>query len=275
MLFARPRGLTPIGGALLLLAMINAVPASAGDQVDARFEIYGFAGLHVLTNRTSVDETPSGYGIAMELDTRGLASAFVDMRSHSEVAGALTGDAVHPSAYRADVSRNGTTGKYGVKYNKDGSVVDDSPLRPASAAGAPHIDPAQLRGTVDQLTAYFMVERQLAKRGTCKFDVSVFDGSELYRLQFSDAGQQNLAADRWQSFSGTAQLCEIKRTIVVASPSKDEGTYQSGRIWYARLLSSGDRLIPVRMEYDTVFGSVTGYLASLSGPGIHLQLTGE
>jgi hypothetical protein len=255
--------------------MINSAPASAGDQVDARFEIYGFAGLHVLTNRTSVDQTPSGYSIAMNLDTRGLASAFVDMRSRSEVTGALNGGTVHPDMYRADVWRNGTTGKYGVKYNSDGSVVDDSPVRPASAAGAPRIDPAQLRGTVDQLTAYFMVERQLAKRGTCKLDVSVFDGSELYRLQFSDAGQQTLVADRWQSFSGTAQLCEIRRNIIVASPSKDEGTYQSGRIWYARLLSTGDRLIPVRLEYDTVFGSVTGYLASLSGPGVHLQLTGE
>src|SRR5271156_3736964 len=103
MLFACWRGLAPVGGALLLLTAISVAPASAGDRVDARFEIYGFAGIHVLTNRTSAEETPSGYAIAMDLDTRGLASAFVDMRSHSQVTGALTGEVLRPVAYSADV----------------------------------------------------------------------------------------------------------------------------------------------------------------------------
>jgi len=63
-------------------------PSALGSsRVDARFEIFGFAGLHVLTNLTSTEETKDGYAIAMNLDTRGLASAFVDLRSHSEVQG--------------------------------------------------------------------------------------------------------------------------------------------------------------------------------------------
>ena len=32
-------------------------------------------------------------------------------------------------------------------------------------------------------------------------------------------------------------------------------------------------MIPVRMEYDTEFGAVTGYLAELRGPGFDLHLT--
>ena len=40
----------------------------------------------------------------------------------------------------------------------------------------------QVHGTVDQLTAYFIVERQLAQRGTCTLTVPVFDGSALYNL---------------------------------------------------------------------------------------------
>src|SRR5712671_371705 len=48
MIFARPNFLT----ALLFVAA--ALPASAAEleRVEARFEIFGFAGLHVLTNRT-------------------------------------------------------------------------------------------------------------------------------------------------------------------------------------------------------------------------------
>jgi len=81
MIFARPNFLT----ALLFVAA--ALPASAAEleRVEARFEIFGFAGLHVLTNRTTVQERGDRYVIATDLETRGLASVFVDLTSHSEV----------------------------------------------------------------------------------------------------------------------------------------------------------------------------------------------
>jgi hypothetical protein len=47
--------------------------------------------------------------------------------------------------------------------------------------------PAELiRGTVDQLTAYFLLERQLAQREGCALVVPVFDGSALYNVRFTD-----------------------------------------------------------------------------------------
>jgi hypothetical protein len=38
---------------------------------------------------------------------------------------------------------------------------------------------------------------------------------------------------------------------------------------------AGDLMLPVRMEFDTAFGAVKGYLAELHGRGVDLQLTGE
>jgi hypothetical protein len=38
---------------------------------------------------------------------------------------------------------------------------------------------------------------------------------------------------------------------------------------------AGDRMIPVRMEFETAFGRVKGYLAELRGHGVHLQLIGK
>ena len=61
--------------------------------------------------------------------------------------------------------------------------------------------------------------------------------------------------------------------MIVANPDKQEGTYQHGRIWYAQFLPRR-QMIPVRMEYDTVFGEVVGYLAELTGQEIHLHFTG-
>jgi hypothetical protein len=272
MFSAATAGLPAIAAATLILAALHTTPALGSDKVDARFEIFGFAGLHVLTNVTSTVETPTGYAIAMDLDTRGLASVFVDLKSHSEVQGARAGDALRPAAYQSEVRRNGSDHYYGVKYLSDGSVIDNS--SPRSAANV-HVETGQGHGTVDQLTAYLLLEQQLAQRGSCRLTVPVFDGSELYRLHFSDIRDETLSPDRFQAFSGSTRLCQVVREVLVASPSKDESTYQQGRIWYASLLPGLRMMIPVRMEYDTDFGIVSGYLAELTGEGVHLHLMGN
>jgi hypothetical protein len=263
----------PMFAALLFLSPgIPTARAGEADRVEARFEIFGFAGFHVLTNRTTVEERADRYAIAMDLDTRGLASVFVDLTSHSEASGRLTRDALHPDAYRADVRRNGVDRRYALDYRGDGTVVNEST---SSSTGRPLLVAAdQIRGTVDQLTAYFLLERQLAHRGTCARVVPVFDGSGLYNLRFTDVKRETLSADGYQNFTGPAQVCDVVREDVVVNPDRNEDTYRHGKIWYARVIA-GDRMLPVRMEFDTAFGSVKGYLAELRGPGVDLHLMGE
>jgi hypothetical protein len=271
MIFARSACLTGIVALLLMMTGGMRVPAAEPDRVHARFEIYGFAGFHVLTNRTTVEEWGDRYAITMDLDTRGLASVFVDLTSHSQVYGKFARDDARPEAYRSDVRRNGADRHYEVDYRVDGSVINasaPSPARPLLAAAQ------QMRGTVDQLTAYFLVERQLARGGPCSLVVPVFDGSGLYNLRFTDVKRDTLAADGYQNFSGPAQLCAVAREDLVVNPDRNEDTYRHGRIWYAPVMA-GDRVMPVRMEFDTAFGVVTGYLAELHGRGVNVKLIRE
>jgi hypothetical protein len=108
------------------LLVLPRPPAGEADRIEARIEIFGFAGVHVLTNRTTVEEAGDRYSIAMDLDTRGLARVFVDLTSHSEVHGRLAGDTARPDAYRAEVRRNGIDRSYGVDYRSDGAVINAS-----------------------------------------------------------------------------------------------------------------------------------------------------
>jgi len=272
MIFFRFALLAAIAAALLSMPGTLMAPAAEVDRVDARFEIFGFAGFHVLTNRTTVQEIGDRYAIAVDLDTRGLASIFVDLTSHSEVRGGLNRETPRPEAYRADVRRNGAERHYAVDYRGDGSVTNASA---SPSAGRPSFVAAeQTRGTVDQLTAYFLLERQLAHRGACALVVPVFDGSGLYNLRFADVKGETLSADGYQSFAGPAQVCEVAREDIVVNPDRNEDTYRRGRIWYARVMA-GDRMVPVRMEFDTAFGIVKGYLAELHGRGVNLQLMGQ
>ena len=262
-----------VGRLLPLVAAfaLQTMPALASDRVDLRFEVFGFAGLHLLTTQTSADVTSDGYSIAVDINTRGIVSAFVDLHSRSEVYGTLSQQSAHPGAYHSEVLRNGTERDYGIKYLADGDVINtQAPSRRKSIK----IDPAQLRGTVDQLTAYFLVKQQLGRTGSCGAVVPVYDGNEVYRMRFTDIKDETLVPDRHQHFGGTTRLCEIVRDVVAANPDVDESTYDRARLWYARLLPDG-RMLPVRMEYETPFGNVNGYLADINGFGLHLNFEGE
>lgn len=257
---------------LFLFSGGSTAPAAEPDRVEARFEIFGFAGFHVLTNHTKVEETGDRYAVTMDLDTRGLASIFVDLTSHSQVYGQVTRAATHPQAYHADVRRNGVERHYEVDYRGDGTVINASSPPPSGRPFSVAAD--RIHGTVDQLTAYFQVERQLALHGTCTAVIPVFDGSGLYNLHFTDAGSETLAPDGYQGFAGPSKLCEVAREDVVVNPNRNEDTYQHGKIWYARVVA-GDRMLPVRMEFDTAFGIVKGYLAEVHGRGVDLHLARE
>src|SRR5215472_3459213 len=248
-----------------------AAPAQEADPLDLRIEVYGFAGFHVLTNRTKLAAAGDRYSIATDLDTRGLASVFVDLTSHSEVRGRLTHDAVRPDSYHGDVRRNGNDSHYRIDYRADGTVASDqTPPSPALRSAAV-VD--RMRGTVDQLTAFFIVERQLAQRGSCGLVVSVFDGLSRYNLRFTDAQPETLSPDGRQRFAGPTLVCNIRREDVVGFPGGQDangGTYKRGKIWYARL-TGGDQMVPVRMEFETEFGSVEGYLTELRHRGVNLS----
>jgi hypothetical protein len=254
-------------GAIVALA----APAQESDPVELRIEVYGFAGFHVLTNRTSVAALGDRYTIATDLDTRGIASVFVDLTSHSEVRGRLTHDAVHPDAYHGDVRRNGTDRHYRIDYRADGTVASDQ--TPPSAALRSSAAVEQMRGTVDQLTAFFILERQLAQRGSCGLVVPVFDGLSRYNLHFTDAQAETLSPEGPQRFAGPTVACNIRREDVDGFPANQDangGTYKQGKIWYARL-TGGSQMVPVRMEFDTEFGAVEGYLAELRVRGVDLR----
>lgn len=118
----------------------------------------------------------------------------------------------------------------------------------------------------------FLLERQLAQSGRYALVVPVFDGSGLYNVRFTDIKPETLSADDYQNFTGPTRLCEVSREEIRVDLDGD--TYRRGRIWYARLTAS-DLMLPVRMEFDTAFGTVKGYLAELSERGVHLRLVPE
>ena len=150
----------------------------------------------------------------------------------------------------------------------DGSVTNAS--LPSPPAGPLLVAAEQMRGTVDQLTAYFLVERQLARGGPCAFIIPVFDGSGLYNLRFTDSSGRRCQPTGTRT--SPARRRSARSPARISSQPRPQRGHLPARQDLVRPRGEGDRVLPVRMEYDTAFGVVKGYLAELRGRGINIQL---
>ncbi len=254
---------------ILCLLGLAPAPAAEVDRVEMRIEMYATAGLHVATNHTVVDEAADRYVITTDVESRGIGAVFIDLTSHSEVRGRLTGNSPRPQAYLGEVHRNGAIDRSRVTYGADGVVTAEA--TPPVVTHTPATPPL-MRGTIDQLTAFFMIERQLANRGSCALVVPVFDGRRRYDLHFSDMAPGTSRPPAGHAFTGPMQVCHMRREAIAGfrdDGGRTEGAYE-GTLWFAPLVR-GDMAIPVQMEFSTEFGTVTGRLAEVQGRGVHLQ----
>ena len=261
--------------ALALLAS----PAVAADKITMRVEVFGMGGMHVATDRTTIEENGNTYAIGGDLKTGGLPGLFQDFQSHATARGRLTATGAQPDSYNADIKRDSGERHDKVDF-RVGAVAAGSSTAPAKGpakgnvsdiSAAPAISTAAPpRDTLDPLTAYFLVERRLGTGGDCTMSLPVYDGRHRYNLQFADAGEQNLSESGGQHYSGPAKACKMSRENVAGYPTDKLEMPKRGTIWYARLMP-GDLMLPVKLEMVTDIGSVTGHLAELHGRGADLK----
>src|SRR5713226_9315611 len=135
----------------LLALLVFSTPGLADQRIATRFEMFGFAGMSVLTLRTLTEANGERYAITTDYATKGIASVFVNLTAHAEVRGRLVPGSAQPEWFRND-SR--------LDYRSDGAI--DAASTPPLPEPVPV---AAMRGTVDNLTAYLRLERQLARTG--------------------------------------------------------------------------------------------------------------
>ena len=250
---------------LLALAVYGAAASAAEpDSIYLRFEVFGGPSLHLLTLQVTVNQSSGHYSLAVDAETRSLADLVVDLRSRLEARGRISGDTLFPEAMRAETHRRGVDLHTRIDYAADGAVTAEA----APPADIP-VAPAQMRGTVDQLTAYLALARHLAGHGSCALAPAVFDGRRRYDLSFTD-----LAPETLPGFAGPIRVCRMTRRRIAGFPPDRGGnrTTDQGQLWFARLIP-GDLMVPVRMEFGSEFGTFTADLAELRGRGVDLRFT--
>jgi Protein of unknown function (DUF3108) len=258
--------------AVLVLLVAGIRPAAAEDVVSMQYEGFGPAGLHVVTTHTVIEETPAAYIIQGDFETAGVGAIFANIANRSLAEGRQVADAPHPVMFDSETDRNGAVQHLSVKFGADG--MPDGNVSPPPKEPVTPVNYHQLPGTVDNLTAYLMIERQVARGDGCDLRVPVFDGRHRYDLVFSDAGSHILTPAEGQNFNGETQVCHMARQEIggfYVDKHHEEGA-SGGTIWYAKQLMPGDLAVPVRMSMQTEIGTVALFLSKLHGRGVDLKL---
>jgi Protein of unknown function (DUF3108) len=254
---------------LLALGLILHGPtgwATEPDPILLRFEVFGGPGLHFLTLRATVRQSSDDYSLAAEAETRFLADLFVDLRSKLEVRGRISAGRYLPQALRVETHRRGADFHTRIDYRTDGAVVAEA--TPPPTREVTPVSPAQMRGTVDQLTAYLVLAHRLSQTGSCALALAIFDGRRRYDLIFSDLPPETIPR-----LAAPIQVCGMSRRRIAGFPADVAGseTSDQGKLWFARLLR-GDLMVPVRMSFEGEFGTFRADLRELRGRGVDLRL---
>ena len=262
-----PLAVGRLGALFLALFACWAPTAAAAEKITLRFEVYGLMGLRVLTLRTQFEQQGDRYVATAEYTTAGIAGLVSDQATHAVARGRLIPGSAEPESFVNVTRHSRTEYRSRVEYKPDGSIVGG--VTPAPEKPVP---PEAVRGTVDNLTAYLRLERQLGATRNCALAVPVFDGAHRYDLVFTGGKKEVLEPEGGQRFAGETIACNMVRYNRHVDEGAQTAGARQGTFWYARLLPGGDIMVPVRMRLRTQIGAVDVYLSEVQGRGVDLRL---
>ncbi|WP_170984881.1 DUF3108 domain-containing protein [Roseomonas sp. AR75] len=246
--------------ALALIALL--LPGAAAAQtVRARYEVHAL-GATLLELEARFDLSETAYRIETAFRTRGLAALLVPAEHVSRAQGAFTAQAPAPSAFVSEGTWRGRLRRIVLDWtNREPRVVD---LVPDGASDDREPVPEALkRGTMDVLSAFAALTRQVGRTGRCDLTAPVFDGRRRSEIETRSEGRERILPWR-NAWHGDALRCGYEGRLVAGFRRDEDRARQEepqrGTAWVASPYAGAPQ-IPVRVDIPTRwFGTVTAVL---------------
>jgi hypothetical protein len=246
--------------ALVLLALL--LPgAVAAQPVRARYEVHALGSvLMELEARFELSE--AAYRIEAAFRTRGMAALLVPADHVSHARGAFTAGAAAPATFVSEGTWRGNRRRIVLDWtNRDPRVVE---LVPGDATDDREPVPAALKhGTLDILSAFAALTRQVDRAGHCDLNAPLFDGRRRSDIATRSAGRERILPWR-NAWHGEALRCTYEGRLVAGFRRDQDRARQEepqrGTAWMAAPYP-GAPAIPVRIDIPTRwFGTATAVL---------------
>lgn len=250
-----------------MLGVTLEAPAHAAEKQVMNYDVYA-GGFHVVLAELTVDTSKKGrYELMLESATRGFLDRIVGWKGIFATSGwrdEKTGKAMPEKHYSESWSR-GDFERKTYLYGRDGQFKSYSIKDDKDDGTKPRpVEKELTHQTTDALTATLSVMQKVAAGGKCEGSEEIFDGSRRYRLMFRDQGMVDLAASRYNVYSGPAVECtaEVEQVagkwrekprgwMSIQEQGRAKGTMPT--VWFARI-KEGQPAVPVRIRVRTDYG---------------------
>ncbi len=263
----------------LAAALVIAGPAMAADAPSApapdhnlslTYTLYA-GGLKVVNVGVTYHLGEKAYDIHANARTTGMWSSLVPWRNMITARGTVDEKGVHPQIARYDDAwreKLRTT-----EFSFVNNVVTSVATPPHKQDGRTEATLEQRTGAMDPLSAVVNVLAQGGAKG-CAGSIPAFDGRRLYKLVFSNRGEEVLAKTSYSLFAGSALRCEVLFEPVAGFPQREaRAGFWSARdnaeaknpliIWIAKPSAELPEL-PVRVQSTVELGTLVAHIRAIN-----------
>jgi len=246
---------------MALAALLFTVPLSSPSGAEATAEPLSFkarigvfyAGFLVYSGSLDGRVGDGRYEVAYSAETRGVLQLIVSMETRNEVVGLLRGGRFSATSYRDRVRWRRKRSGVDVAFGPKGAVR--TVAFPTFASRNRRAIPTDIsRGALDPLTTLIsgMVIPGAAK--PCTWRHRVYDGRRLFRLEFTNLGEERLRNDGLTFYRGNAIKCRVRfvkladtsrKPAKSSKPDTLSGDRDEATFWMARF-KRPDIWLPVR-----------------------------
>ncbi|MGE4011632.1 MAG: DUF3108 domain-containing protein [Alphaproteobacteria bacterium] len=252
-------------GAAVAAAVAAAGPAAAsGRTIDAHYGLY-WGGMMVADGKMKADLRPGSYTLTTTNQSRGVLDALVTFEINAQVEGRMDKDRPRPTLYGNRSAWNSNLRSIEMVYPQGGLVnVNANP--PTGEDGHDPVPDHLRAGTIDPMTASLGAMASSTAAEPCRWESAVFDGRRRTNMRFEPIGPESLKPNPALEFDGAAVKCKFVNERV-AGLHKDEkratGPRPPSFVWVAKY-ARGNIWLPVKVEFPSRWGAVTGEMLSVS-----------
>jgi hypothetical protein len=225
------------------LGLAGSAGADEGEKLDLKFNVMAL-GMRVATFKLGIDLSAASYRAGGELKTKGLANLFLGSSFEARSQGAHSSGILTPSQFSLETDGNKGERNAAVTWDTQGMAT--ASLDYAVADFRVQDVAANMRaGVLDPLTA--LLTASLAPRDAlCTGSYHVFDGKELYTLEYSFVKRDDFDDGDPGIYRGEAYQCEIVHRPVAGMSNKDraeiaasgDGGISTYKVWMAPVHST-------------------------------------
>ncbi len=230
--------------------------------------IYEFrlGGLLVGKLGIEAEESASGYAIACDIKSAGVASIFTKHSSHTTVDGTYNRTSYPDIVYQTNYQTKKKKRSVRLVY-KDAEITKEEVVPPDNRATRPAVDAHLKNAAYDPLTLNIRLRQAVwnaVQSGKPDFTLSVYDGRRLTELNGAVEGKRTL---RDGNRKQPVVTVSVRRKLVAGFTKSELEDYDPKEPALLMYYSNDRRFVPIRAEAPLLFGSLTGVLVKQCATG--------